>query len=372
MLDLLRVRGGASRAQIAEGTGLSRATISEITSDLRSAGLVVLAQPPTAGLRVGRTPEHLTLNPATGVIVGVEFSHTRVTVVACDITHRVLGSRMLDHGKEEPWERRSATATGFVRELVGPGSASSPLRAIGVGVPGAISGRAGVLAALEQRLTESYRVPIRTENNARLAGLAEFSWGAGQDMHDLIYMRLAEGVGGLLIIDDEPRLGNTGSAGEFGHVCLDPNGPVCRCSNRGCLESYVGMGAVLRRAGRASVEDLVDALDRSESRAHAVIADAGARIGLVLANACTVLDLSSIVLGGALSEAGEYLVRAVRQTIVRHVNARTAESLQIHVAQLGSLDGALGSVALVLRDRTIPVGPRPTSATASHEGARTA
>jgi predicted NBD/HSP70 family sugar kinase len=366
------VRGGASRAQIAAGTGLSRATISEITADLRDAGLVVLAEAPAGGARVGRTPEYLTLNPASGVIVGVEFSHTRVTVVACDITHRVLGSRMLDHGKEEPWERRFTTATDFVGELVSTGAASSPLQAVGVGVPGAISGRAGVLAALEQRLTANYRVPIRTENNARLAGLAEFSWGAGQDMRDLIYMRLSEGVGGLLIIDDAPRLGNTGSAGEFGHVCLDPNGPVCRCSNRGCLESYVGMGAVLRRAGTASVEDLVDALERSESRAHAVIADAGARIGLVLANACNILDLSSIVLGGALSEAGDYLVRAVRQTIVRHVNARTAENLQIQVAELGSLDGALGSVALVLRDRTIPVGSRTTSASARHERARTA
>ena len=150
-------------------------------------------------------------------------------------------------------------------------------------------------------------------------------------MPDLVYLRLSEGVGGLLIVDDEPRLGNTDSAGEFGHVCIDPNGPVCRCGNWGCLKAYVGLGTVLARAGAASVSDLTEALDRAEPRALAVTSDAGARIGLVLANTCSILDISSVVLGGALAQVGDPLVRAVRQMVVRHAHGG-AEQLRIRTA----------------------------------------
>jgi predicted NBD/HSP70 family sugar kinase len=369
VLDLLRVQGSASRAQIAAQTGLSRATVSAITANLRRGGLVVRSDVAPVGTGVGRTPEQLTLNPGSRVIVGVEFSHTRVTVVVSDVTHRVLGSKVHEHGRDEPWDRRLATAVRFIDGLV---VTPSTLLAIGMGVPGAIAGRTVVVTRIEHHLADRYGVPVRVENNARLAGLAEFSWGAGRDMTDLVYVRLSEGVGGLLIVDDEPRLGNTDSAGEFGHVCLDPHGPVCRCGNRGCLEAYVGLGTLLRLVGMRSVGDLVDALDRAEPRAQAVVAAAGARIGLVLANTCRVLDISSVVLGGALAEAGDHLVRAVKQTMLRHLHFDGAERLRIRTAALGNLDGALGGVALVLRDRTIPIGRRPTSTPAPREKAPTA
>ncbi|MDQ0643517.1 ROK family protein [Microbacterium murale] len=366
---MLRVRGSASRAQLAAGTRLSRATISEIAADLRRSGLIVRSQGGSSGRRAGRIPELLTLNPDFGVIVGVEFSHTRVTVIATDATHRIIGSKTRDHDREEPWPQRLGSAVGFIDALV---PSRAPLIAIGFGVPGAIAGRAGVLAGIARQLTERYGVPVRSENNARLAGLAEFSWGAGQDMNDLIYVRLSEGVGGLLILDDEPRLGTTGAAGEFGHVCLDPNGPVCRCTNRGCLEAYVGLRTVLSRAGAESVNALRDALDRDEPRAHAVVADAGARIGLVLANACSVLDVSSVVLGGPFTQVGDHLLRIVRQSIMRHAHSGSADGLRIRLAELGSVDGALGGVALVLRDHTIPLAIPATSASKRSEEARTA
>jgi predicted NBD/HSP70 family sugar kinase len=369
VLELLRVQGSASRAQIAAETGLSRATVSAIAANLRRSGLVVRSDVTVTGTGVGRTPERLALNPGSRVIVGVEFSHTRVTVVVSDVTHRVLGSKVREHGGDEPWERRLATAVRFIDALVvNPAS----LIAVGMGVPGAISGRTAVVARVERHLAERYGVPVRVENNARLAGLAEFSWGAGRDMPDLVYLRLSEGVGGLLIVDDEPRLGASGSAGEFGHVCIDPNGPLCRCANRGCLEAYVGLGTLLPLVGAASVGDLVDALDRADPRAQAVINAAGARIGLVLANTCRILDVSSVVLGGPLAQAGDHLVRAVRQAILRHLHHDGAERLRLRTAELGDLDGALGGVALVLRDRTIAIGRRSTSTTAPREKAPTA
>ncbi|MGM7680303.1 ROK family protein [Microbacterium sp. A94] len=355
VLDILRVRGAASRAQLVSATGLSRATISEITGELIRSGHIVPSKASTSTKRVGRTPEALALNPDSGTFVGIEFSHDAVTVVASDAAHRITGSATRSHARETAWESRLTIAVELIDSLDANRPVNSPLLAIGAGVPGTIAQRSSVLGAIESHLVERYGVPVRLENNARLAGLAEFYWGAAQSMHDLAYMRLSGGVGGLLIIDNQVRDGNSATAGEFGHVCIDPLGPECRCSNRGCLEAYVGLEKVLTLAGASSIDDLVRALDRAEPRAQAVIADAGARVGLVLANACNILDLSSVVLGGALSRTGDYLVRAVRQSMARHLHGDAIERLQIRTASLGAIDGALGGIALVLQDLGIPL-----------------
>lgn len=352
----------ASRAQLGAATGLSRATISDITSELLASGLIVSVRSRSAASsRAGRTPEALTLNPAAGLMIGLEFGHAKVTVVASNAAHHIVGSARQNYPKTAEWGERMRIAGELIHTVIPTGSSPSPLVAIGIGVPGSIAQRPTVLAEIDQYFTTRYGVPLRLDNNARLAGLAEFHWGAAQAMHDVAYLRLSNGVGGVLILDDKIRRGNGGTAGEFGHVCLDPAGPICRCANRGCLECYVGVETVLANAAQPSVEELTAALDRGDARALAVVADAGARIGLVLANACNVLNLSSVVLGGDLASTGDHLVRAVRQTMARHLHNDAPDSLQIRTASLGELDGALGGVALILEDLTIALSGHRTS-----------
>lgn len=305
-------------------------------------------------------------------MIGLEFGHAKVTVVASNAAHQIVGSAHHGYPKSTAWDERMRIADELIHSVIPDGASRSPLIAIGVGVPGSIAQRPTVLDEIERYFTARYGVPLRLDNNARLAGLAEFYWGAAQAMHDLAYLRLSNGVGGVLIIGDKIHRGNGGTAGEFGHVCLDPSGPICRCSNRGCLECYVGLETVLANAGQLNVDDLTAALDRGDSRALAVVADAGARIGLVLANGCTVLDLSSVVLGGDLARTGDHLVRAVRQTMARHMHGDAIDRLQIRTASLGELDGALGGVALVLEDLTIALSDHPGSAHTSRMAAPTA
>lgn len=303
---------------------------------------------------MGRAPESLALNPAAGLVLGLDFGHARVGVVAADAAHDIVGSATRPYPRSTPWRARCEIgvrlADKMLAELTAPAAA---LAAVGIGIAGSIAERPSVVDAIQEAFTAAFAVPVRTDNNARLAGLAESVWGAARDMSDVLYVRLSSGVGGAVILDGRVHHGRSGTAGEFGHVCLDPAGPLCRCSNRGCLECYVGVETVLADAGVRSVADLAEALDRGDPRARGVVTAAGQRIGLALAGAGNVLDVPNVVLGGDLTGLGGHLVRPVRQTLARHLFPDKVNAVTVGTAELGDLDGALGGVALVLHDPSI-------------------
>ncbi len=361
ILDHLRRQGRASRSELVSATGLSRATVSALTADLLAQAKVVVtdAAQTTASGRVGRTPQTLALNPAAGLVLGLDFGHARVGVVAADAAHAIVGSATRPYPWTTPWDARCAIAVRLARKVLSRATEEPPrLAAVGIGVAGSITGRPAVVEAIVDAFTDAFGVPVRTDNNARLAGLAESVWGTARGVPDALYVRLSSGVGGAVILDGRVHRGRGGTAGEFGHVCVDPAGPLCRCSNRGCLECYVGVEAVLAESGAATLPDLVAALDRGDRAASAVVTAAGQRIGLVLAGTGNVLDVPHVVLGGDLTVLGEHLVRPVRQTLGRHLHPDKAAGVTVGTAELGDLDGALGGVALVLHDPSIPfTGP---------------
>lgn len=363
ILDHLRRRGRASRAELVEATGLSRATVSALAGELLARGKVVVTEPAQV-TAPGRTPQLLALNPAAGLVLGLDFGHARVGVVAADAAHAIAGSATRPYPPTTPWDARCAIAVRLARKVLAGDAAR--LAAVGIGIAGSIAGRPAVVDAIRDAFTNAFGVPVRTDNNARLAGLAESVWGAARGVPDALYVRLSSGVGGAVILDGRVHRGRGGTAGEFGHVCVDPAGPLCRCSNRGCLECYVGVDAVLAESGAATLGDLGAALDRGDREASAVVTAAGQRIGLVLAGAGNVLDVPHVVLGGDLTTLGEHLVHPVRQALARHLHANPAAT--VGLAELGDLDGALGGVALALHDPSIPftgpLAPRHLTGTA--------
>lgn len=368
VLDELRRRGRASRGELVELTRLSRATISSITGKLIESGHIVSAGPAGVRRMTGRIPEHLALNPGAGLVIGLDIGHTRVRGAVADAAHAILASdeSPFEHGMA--WSQRIEHALDLAERLLADVEPARPrpvLAAVGAGVAGTLPTRERIVALLERRVGERFGVPVRTDNNARIAGLAESVWGAAQHAPDVAYLRLSDGVGGAVLLDRAIHQGRNGRAGEFGHVCVDPTGPRCRCGNRGCLETFVGLRALLSASGASDVPDLADRVDRGDVRAQQVVDDAGTRIGAVLANAVNVLDLDEAVLGGDLAGLGDRLLRPVRQELDAHVMPDRFDTVRVRLARLGDLDGALGGIALVLHDPSIPlIGPGP-----SHTGA---
>ncbi|MEJ5943715.1 ROK family transcriptional regulator [Pseudokineococcus basanitobsidens] len=349
VLGHLRRSGRASRADLGLALGLSRSTVSGITAELVARGSVVPLRRSQAAdgdgpQRVGRRPQMLALNPRAGLFAGVDLRYTRTSAVVVDAAHDVVASTSRACPSATSWDERLRHAAALVDELLragGTGCAARELRGLGVGLTGTAVSVPRVVTGSREALEHRFAVPVRLGNNARLAGLAEVVWGAARGTDDVLYVRFSTGVGGAVVLDGRMRAGTTDSAGEIGHVCLDPHGPPCRCGGRGCLESFTSLPRLLAAAGQPHLPALLDASDRGDVRAARVVADAGARIGLALAGAVTVLDVPRVVIGGELLELGEHLLDPVRKELARHLRAPSLAAVEV------------GAVALLLHDPAI-------------------
>ncbi|MFC0673173.1 ROK family transcriptional regulator [Brachybacterium hainanense] len=354
ILRALRLQGPSTRAELVRRTGLSRATVSAAATRLMGEGRVEGAGAVPVRRGVGRTPERLALSVTGAVILGVEFGHRRVTITAKNEAHGIEGTASASYEHDTPWPRRVRSALALIGRL--EALRDRTVIAVGLGVPGRIPGRDEIAASLTDTFSTHIAREVRADNNARLAGLAESVWGAGRDLESFAYLRLMDGVGGALIARGAIFDGAHGTAGEFGHMTLDPAGPACRCGKRGCLEAYVSRERILAATAHHDLADLREALDAGDARRRDVVAAAGQRIGAVLANVCTALDVEGVVLGGDLTDLGPHLMGPLETTFARNLMPARAHRITLRTGRIRQVDGALGAIALILRDPGISLG----------------
>ena len=172
---------------------------------------------------------------------------------------------------------------------------------------------------------ERLGIPVHVGNDANLGALAEATFGAGRTSRNVFYVMLSEGIGGGVVIDGQIYLGQTGAAGELGHIVVNPDGQVCRCGNRGCLATVAG-GAALTAALRQihgphiTVDDLIALSHDGDSGAARLFADAGEAVGRVLAGICSVLDPELVIIGGELAPAGPPLLDSIPNSLDRWIS----------------------------------------------------
>ena len=171
-------------------------------------------------------------------------------------------------------------------------------------------------------------------------GLAESVWGSGQDLQSFVYLRLMDGVGGALITHGTIYDGLHGSAGEFGHMTVDPSGPECRCGKHGCLEAYVSREQVLAATAHRDLDSLREVLDAGDERRQEIVAGAGRRIGMVLANVCTSMDVEGVVLGGDLMGLGHHLTGPIEKAFAANLMPARAHGISLRTGRIRQVDGA--------------------------------
>jgi predicted NBD/HSP70 family sugar kinase len=359
LLGLLRVQGAMTQAQIARASGLSPATVSSIARDLREEGW--LEDVGTGGKRTA-----LALSRSAGVAVGIDFDHSHVRVAIADLAHTILadGDEPLDVDHEA--QEGIGLAGRMVRELLRDVAVGfDRVTGVGMGLPGPLrrdTGEIGDSAILpgwiganpEALMSEELGIAVRVENDANLGALAEIVWGAGRGCTELLYVKVASGVGAGLVLNGRLYEGHAGTAGEIGHVTVDETGPVCRCGNRGCLEVYAGAEAVLeplrRRHGPGITLRAAIALARDgDLGCQRVIADSGRSLGLAIAGTCNLLAPERVVVGGELAAAGELLLGPLR-TVVQRSSIASLRGTPVLAGVLGERAEVLGAVALVLRE----------------------
>lgn len=367
VVDALRREGTASRSELVRATGLSRTTVGNVVADLLERGLAVeqTAAPEAAGR--GRPPARVRLDAAAGAAVGIDFGHRHLRVAVADLSSHVLAERWVELDVDHEADDALAAAADLVDGvLVDAGIERERVVGAGMGLPGPIDARSGTVgssvilpgwsgvdarAALAQRL----RLPVEVDNDANLGARAEAAYGAGRGYTDLVYVKVASGIGAGLVLGGRLHAGTAGIAGEVGHIQVTPDGAVCRCGNRGCLESVAAVPALLEllrpaRGDDLGIRGLVGLLEGDDPGARRVVTDAGRVLGRVLADLCNALNPQAIIVGGDLSAAGAPLFDGINESLGRYALPAVAASLQVVAGELGERAEVLGALALVITE----------------------
>ncbi|MGW6511030.1 ROK family protein [Streptomyces niveus] len=321
VLRAVRDEGEATRAGVAARVGLTRAAVSSLVEQLLDSGFLSESGKTFSG-QAGRPGTVLKVTRSGPAGIGVEINIDYVSVCVVDLsgTDRVRLTEHLDNRGAAPAEVLARGARIAARTL--DSAAEQDLSPVGVqlALPGLVAGgtvrQAPNLgwnqvpaeelfaAALAEAGPAAPALPVRSENEANLAALAELWFGGLGGIRSFLYLSGEIGVGGALVPDGELLRGANGFAGEIGHVVVDADGPLCRCGARGCLEQYAGQSALLRGAGldeNAGVPGVaeLEALARGgDERAIAAIGEAGRMLGRVLSGAVNLFDPDAVVLGG--------------------------------------------------------------------------
>ncbi len=375
MLSALMDHGALHRAELARICGLSRTTVSTIVADLITGGVVIEVvgdQVARAGIDAsevdGRARGFLQANPGAGAAAGLDFTLERVWCHLTDLSGATLASDGVTAARDTPWQERLTAGLTLLDDLLTQTDLDrDDLVGVAIGVPGPIDLRTGVVGPslpgqawagvnVAVEFGRQLAVPVLVENNTRLEAVAEFTWGAGRGVDDVLYLGLSTGIGSGLLVDGNLHHGGArGGGGEIGHLSADSAGAVCPCGNRGCLVQYASLPAVLTALAPvlgegATLDDLLAAAAEGQPDTVRVLREAGELTGRVLANICNLLNPARIIVGGELARVGDLVLDPIRATLRRTAMGLTRD-VEVVAAELdlGARAGASGAAALVLR-----------------------
>jgi len=374
VLRLLATDGPRSRAGIAAVTGLTRATVSSLVADLIDRGLVDEAGPEDDH-RVGRPATLVRLDGSSVATIGVEIDVGFVSVLVSDLSGRIV------HQRRRPITKTSTAFPDLFPvierdiELAVGVAQQGGMRVAGLtlAIPGIVDVTAGVVrrapnlgwtdAPLGERLAGAFgsEIPVWIDNEANLAAIAEYRMGATAGSAHLVYVLAINGVGAGVVVDGQLFRGVSGSAGEVGHMTVQPKGSTCACGSRGCWETTIGLRALLADA----VPDLAPGLMRDrrlspEAKIAPVLARARAQhplalkglqkyghwLGLGLANIVDVYNPEVVVLGGFLPQIAEWVMPEALRTMEAHSLTDAFRRCRVELTTLGFTAGALGGTIL--------------------------
>jgi glucokinase len=226
---------------------------------------------------------------------------------------------------------------------------------VGIGIPGLYDPAAGTTRFLTNFPGEwagkpvagpvgtALRLPAFLINDARAFGLAELRLGAGRGASSMIGLTLGTGVGGVIAVDGRVIQAHDGTAGELGHQTLEPDGPLCGCGNRGCLEAFARADRIAAACGTATAEEGVARARAGDVRASEGLAQVGRYLGIGIANMVTVIAPDRVVIGGGVAAGADLLMSPIRDELRRRVHTTSLDEVEVVTAALGTWAGAIGA-----------------------------
>ena len=361
VLEIVRLEGAASRAEIGRRTGLTTQAVSNITAELVAEGLLIEAGRRRAGR--GQPPLELRLNPDGGHTIGVELGPEALRLVAVDLAGRILAQRETRLRDATPDLALPTLAREVAALRQAPGVDARRILGAGVVMPGPfpIEGLSGYgptvlpgwgAVLLPPDLEAALGCPALVENDATAAAMGERLHGAARALRHFCFIHFGTGLGLGLVLDGRPYKGANGNAGEIGHIVVEPRGRACPCGNRGCLERYVSLHALEEELGRAGLGTTGPAgLQRlwagGAAELGAWLDTAAAYLRPVILLLENLFDPEAVILGGALPEPLlDELIRRLPPLLPSIAGRPDRGTARLLRGTTGRFTAALGAAAL--------------------------
>jgi predicted NBD/HSP70 family sugar kinase len=374
VLKLIHGTGSISRAAIVRRTGLSATTVSALTALLLRSGLVREAGEGQS--RGGRPPILLEFQYDHRHVLGIDIGASHVNSILMNLKGGIVAREKARFDSIGQPHLTIDLVHQQIRALMATKSLNSAdILGMGVGVPAPLEGERldrvsdMIMPAWKDfefiaGFRDSLGVPVYLDNDANLGAIAEKWWGSGRGVADLAYIKLGTGVGSGLIINNEIYRGFGGTAGEIGHTTINADGPLCRCGNRGCMESYVGIPAILAEVsqrqrmngvsdGPIRIDDVVRGA-ATDPVCRDVVQTAGRHLGIAIANLLNLFNPELILLGGDLVGAGEVLMDAVRAAAAERAISKASREATIALSSLKEDVVAIGAATLAIHNAFQP------------------
>lgn len=324
---------------------------------------------------IGNLPD---LNRAHELYASVDLGGTKIACALAEADGRILGESTIPtqshQGPEAVLQRIADQVSGLAKEI------GRQPAALGMGVPGLADLQRGTTRFLPNLPTHWRDVPVRERlsplvgcpvyllNDVRMATLGELIYGHGRTAGTMAFLALGTGIGGGVVVDGVLRLGPLGAAGEIGHQTILPDGPLCGCGNRGCLEALASGPAITAEGIRLLLMGQAPALHAlvhgdlglvspktlaaaasDDPAIRSALVRAAEYLGIGVANVITILHPDLVVLGGGVAEIGPLLFDTVRETVKLRVRIFPVDEIRIERSLLGEKAGMLGGIALASR-----------------------
>jgi predicted NBD/HSP70 family sugar kinase len=379
VLNQVRERQPISRIEIAESTGLEGSTVSKIVTRLLENEFVFEDGVGSASPQGGRKKRFLRLNPEKAYVVGVDLGPQNHLIALSDFSGRIL-RRTAAPNSADPQQTLGAVAAAIKRLLqagLPPNTPRERVAGIGVSLVGLVDTKEGRMLAADSlgwgddvpvgsllRQALNLDLPLYFDNGARLAALAEIWLGSdiSRQRQDLVFLEVSEGIGAGIVIQGQLHHGSLNGAGEFGHISLDPAGPLCSCGGRGCLEVFASDQATLARyrdlcrvagnhaetEGEITIEELIERAASGDPRAVEAVRQTASFLGRGLIPVIYSVNPEVIVLGGAITKAWEIIYPEIRRVLAAQVTRFYSSHVTIIPSTLVEKPSLVGAIALVL------------------------
>lgn len=311
------------------------------------------------------------------LVIGVDIGGTATKIGLINLSGDIIykweiptnTNNLGDSVIEDVWTSIVGNLSKQINKIIG----------IGVGAPGFINPEKGVVYEavnigwknlnLKLELERLSDLPVFIENDANLAALGENWTGSGDNSKDVILVTLGTGVGSGLIANGDVISGTNGTAGEIGHTTINPNGYLCNCGGRGCLETIASATGIVQQAkdkiaeyptsrlashyekhGKIGTKDIFELADNGDEISENIIEHTTDILGYSLANTATIMNPSRLIIGGGVSNAGEQLLSKIKSNFQKYALPRISNGCEVKLAQLGNDAGIIGAAYLVKRN----------------------